>query len=55
MYTGETNIRCKICDHEDNNISYDKETKSFTDCGECHSAVQEALDDFADEDEEDEG
>jgi len=47
-------MRCKLCDAEDNTISWDPVKKDFTDCQECQSVIQEALDDFAEEEDEDE-
>ena len=47
-------MRCKLCDAEDNTISWDPVKKDFTDCQECQAVIQEALDDFVEEEDEDE-
>lgn len=45
-------MRCKLCDEEDPTITFDEVKGNFTDCRECQAVIQEALDDFADEEEE---
>lgn len=46
-------MKCAICDREDALITYDKVTKKFGDCTVCQAIIDETLEYF-DEDEEDE-
>lgn len=43
-------MHCFICDREDDLITFDKLTQSFSPCTDCQEAITECLEDFEEED-----
>lgn len=46
-------MHCAICDRDDDTITYNKATGEFSDCSVCQSAIDECLESY-DEEEDDE-
>jgi len=45
----EVETRCYICNREDDLITYDKARKEYGPCTVCQAIIQEALDEFKEE------
>lgn len=44
-------MHCPICDREDDSITFDRKTGTFTDCLVCQAVIAETLEEFEDPDE----
>jgi len=44
-------MHCAICDREDDSISFNPKTGQFSDCSVCQSVIDETLEEFEHEDE----
>ncbi len=36
-------LKCDICDHEDDLISYDRQTGTFSPCGTCQAVIDDCI------------